>query len=658
MQLDARASERLCQLLDRAGVSSDCDSPARARRIGLPAQAATAWAPGTWRHALDRLLAGYAVGDAHLLVNGMAPEAGATAPDAELLGRWAGWWENFADFSVAWNTPRNAADWASYLHNAAMALMGDDDGRISLKPVLTAIAGCGDAGRWHRGVIAPEVILDALVAALGQEAAIAPGLDGRVVVSGLAPFRAIPARVVVLMGMADGLFPRRNRPTSFDPTRAELRPGERDPRADDRQLFLDAVLAAGDRLIVTAPTAMDCGDRAEPTPVSTCVEELLAAAADALPIGADRNALVATAPLQPFSAIYLDGSLPAWDQSALDLASVIASGTRADAAIDPPFFIGHSSTLATPLPTTPLVTLSIAELTRFWRNPAAAWLEAALALRDTDDEEEPADEDPLTISSFAEAGMLRELIQAELHGVGAARALSRLIATGRLPLGETGAIQQRSLLADAHGLLERVGLRAGAPASLSLDLTLELPHAVGAARHVRLIGEVPGRREGTHFFTWTTAAQLRPQQRIEARIRQLAAAAIVGAAVSCVVACRKQNKELKPQAADPRQALARLCADMLRGRCEPLPFFAATSLAAREASEDAQKSGLRAWTGDGEHQSGEHAERGIRLLWRGRSPEDVPACWLIGEGIWSLLEDEPAVSPVKSAAKRSKGKAT
>ena len=63
--------------------------------------------------------------------------------------------------------------------------------------------------------------------------------------------RSVPHRVVCLLGLDDGAFPRKAPRDGDDLMLDDPHLGERDPRSEDRQLLLDALLAAGERLIIT-----------------------------------------------------------------------------------------------------------------------------------------------------------------------------------------------------------------------------------------------------------------------------------------------------------------------------------------------------------------------------------------------------------------------
>ena len=74
---------------------------------------------------------------------------------------------------------------------------------------------------------------------------------GHMTVCTLYPMRSVPHRVVCLLGLDDGAFPRRLPRDGDDLMLDRPRVGERDPRSEDRQMLLDAVLAATEHLLIT-----------------------------------------------------------------------------------------------------------------------------------------------------------------------------------------------------------------------------------------------------------------------------------------------------------------------------------------------------------------------------------------------------------------------
>src|SRR5581483_8904844 len=74
---------------------------------------------------------------------------------------------------------------------------------------------------------------------------------GHLTVCTLVPMRSVPHRVVCVLGLDDGEFPRRIRRDGDDVLLDEPHVGDRDPRAEDRQMLLDALMAATERLVIT-----------------------------------------------------------------------------------------------------------------------------------------------------------------------------------------------------------------------------------------------------------------------------------------------------------------------------------------------------------------------------------------------------------------------
>ena len=96
---------------------------------------------------------------------------------------------------------------------------------------------------------------------------------GHLTVCTLHPMRSVPHRVVCLLGLDDGAFPRKTPSDGDDLMLDRPQIGERNPRTEDLQLLLDAVLAATERLIV-AYTSND--ERTNlPRPPAVPVGELL-----------------------------------------------------------------------------------------------------------------------------------------------------------------------------------------------------------------------------------------------------------------------------------------------------------------------------------------------------------------------------------------------
>ncbi len=209
----------------------------------------------TWRAGLDRLLMGYATGAGDELVGGVAPLAGSTAGNAELLGRLAAFTDTLFGHLRQLRDPRPASAWAVDLGAAFEDLhqAKNDDENDAIELVLDALEELHMIGE-SAAVAEPinrRVVRAHLEGRLAAEDSGSGFLDGRITFCALKPMRAIPFKVICIAGLVEGAFPRRDPRHSFDLMAAAPRPGDRALAEDDRYLFLETLLAAGDRLILT-----------------------------------------------------------------------------------------------------------------------------------------------------------------------------------------------------------------------------------------------------------------------------------------------------------------------------------------------------------------------------------------------------------------------
>ncbi|NBI12395.1 exodeoxyribonuclease V subunit gamma [[Haemophilus] felis] len=89
-----------------------------------------------------------------------------------------------------------------------------------------------------------EVLTTVLEGALQEDPNNMRFLVGKVNFCTLLPMRSIPFKVVCLLGMNDGEYPRQHTPNSFDLMQYDRRKGDRFRRDDDCYLFLEALLSA------------------------------------------------------------------------------------------------------------------------------------------------------------------------------------------------------------------------------------------------------------------------------------------------------------------------------------------------------------------------------------------------------------------------------
>ncbi len=220
-------------------------------QLGLP-DTSTA---NTWLFGLRRMLLGYAVGGTGGPWRDIEPFDEIGGLEAVLLGPLARLLERI---EAAWRVlgeDATAQQWCQRLR----ALVYDffDPGQGSDAYTLQQLDEALE--RWQEGCEAArlDAALPLSVVAEHWLAQIEEGglsqrfLGGAVTFATLMPMRAIPFRYVGLLGMNDGDYPRTRTPMDFDLMGRDYRPGDRSRREDDRYLFLEALLSARERLLVS-----------------------------------------------------------------------------------------------------------------------------------------------------------------------------------------------------------------------------------------------------------------------------------------------------------------------------------------------------------------------------------------------------------------------
>ncbi|WP_346798073.1 exodeoxyribonuclease V subunit gamma [Halomonas sp. Bachu 37] len=214
----------------------------------------------TWRFGLERMLMGYAVGEATHDGDEWAdivPYDEVAGLDAALVGPLYRLIMTLDSLRQRLQVAQSAVDWG----NTLSALLQD-----TLAPTSTAeqvlLGRIQTALEEWQQEIEEAGLSKALPLAVVRESWLGridePQLSqsftmGRVTFATLMPMRAIPFRHVCLLGMNDGAYPRRAEVMDFDlmAMRGHYRAGDRSRRDDDRYLFLEALLSARECLTIS-----------------------------------------------------------------------------------------------------------------------------------------------------------------------------------------------------------------------------------------------------------------------------------------------------------------------------------------------------------------------------------------------------------------------
>ena len=631
--IDEGTRANIENLVRRAGVAWGLDAEMKAAAGAAPLVASS------WQFGMDRLYAGLVIGDdrPHEEFDGVVPVAGVAGSAAETLGCLDALLETLRRLRAEFARARPLDAWCQWLIDAVDGLFAADrrdfaevEALDALRRMLARLGTQADAAG-RDTALAWGVAREAVRAALATISERQPFLLGGVTFCGLVPQRSIPFRVVCLLGMNEGEFPRPSSDAGLNPVAAKPRRGDRDTRNEDRYLFLEALMAARERLHISfLGEGVNDGKPRNP---SSVLAELLQFLDGQLPAG-ERSWLVRH-PLQPYDPRYFRGA---------------GAGTSADARL-----FSYDRAFAdfprTPLPavafddakpgTRPVAscadtTVSLASFKRFWKDPSKVFLrdELSVGLEALDDETWPDTEALEAKTDRRERVGRRLVLDALASGVVElpARPPSWLKGSGLLAPGAVGERAYAELRASAQAALKMA--RTVLPATLRRSTQLV---NVDLGDGLRLYGGVEV-RVGAEGPAWLFDAK--PQG--AAGFRELlslyidwAALRLGSAADVDLLFVEKDKDEVRPppllqaiavQDQDQlRRGLRRLAEAALRARGDPILFMPMSAWAWLHAEEAVRREAARKrWRGGKDDERGErdYAPGYAALLTRGRDPID------------------------------------
>jgi len=440
--------------IEDAGIRWGLDGAQKAS-LNLPALE-----QNSWRFGLRRMLLGYAVGDGESL-DGIAPYADVGGLDAALLGPLSLLLDQLEHHWQQLRSPATPDVWSERLHG----LLTDFFDRSQAEDAVRLSRLDEALDEWQQACreadfaepIPLAIVREHWLQAIDESRLSQRFMGGAVSFGTLMPMRAIPFRVVCLLGMDDGAYPRQQMPLDFDlmAQPGHSRPGDRSRREDDRYLFLEALLSARETLYVSwvGRSARD-NSALPPSVLAGQLRDYLAAGwyrdGDA-PTDADAGknllaALTTTYPLQPFSRCYFGAG---------EDARVFTYAREWQQAHQPAPAALPASTLA---PWQPDVALGIGPLQRFLHKPVACFFNQRLNVFFAESNDDISDDEPFALDGLQRYSATQAVLHAAIdpavddvdHAISAAAA--RLHDEGRLPPGGFGTALQADIAEQVKAL--------------------------------------------------------------------------------------------------------------------------------------------------------------------------------------------------------------
>lgn len=389
-------------------------------RFGLPADLGV----HTWRAGLDQLLLGATMAEQgpRLGLGDVAPFGDVEGSDVEIAGALAEFIDTLDRATAELREPATVEAWTTSLSKALGALCEVPDADAWFwRPVEDVIETFRTEAILDGEARTIEVDPTQLAALL--ESRLTTGGGGRarfgtgaVTVSGPPALRGVPFKVICLVGL-DRDVGAGALGSAEDLVLAQPCVGDRDARGEQRAQLLDAVLGAGERLLLFS-TGNDVRTNATLPPI--------VAVADLVDV-IDATARTTTG-LTASHSLTVDHPRQAWSERAFVAGAIIDGpwsfdqGAKA-AAESRRHRVDDEPGLAAPLPPPTNghpgdptnVVIELADLERALENPARTFLEDRLGVSIPAEQDEPEDQIPLQIGGLEAWKLVDDLLAIRLE---------------------------------------------------------------------------------------------------------------------------------------------------------------------------------------------------------------------------------------------------
>ncbi len=459
--LDPDAIERLTRLTEESGI-----------RWGLSAQHRNRYdlarvPQNTWAAGLQRMLLGVALSEAELPVVGtVLPLDDVEDGDLAALGGVSELISRLSRLSAECESPVPLAEWVTRLQWAldAFALVAGD-AVWQRTDALLRVADLAERGAGDAPLSLTE-ITDLVSDEFERGEARSTFGNGALAVCSLRSLRGVPYRVVCLLGLDDGAFPRSPERDGDNLMLRDPRPGEPDPAAEDRQALAEAIGAAREALVIVHQARSAQTNEEIPPP---------AAVADLLELLAEAGVTERQHPLQPFSPTLFVAEAP---------RSYDPAGLRGALAVSGPRSVPVAS--APIPPAAPLTEVGLDDLTAFVRDPVKHFLRERCGLSYWQSEPLP-DEIPIELDGLSRWAVGDRLLALARSGHSVDDAVRAEWLRGQVPPGALGTRLLDGLAGQLRPIVESLPVPSDEPVQHH-DIALD-------CGPVRLTGRVATQRD-------------------------------------------------------------------------------------------------------------------------------------------------------------------
>lgn len=441
-------------------------SAAHKKDLGLPELT-----QNTWQAMLDRLLMGYAVGSEDHFIDDVLPYRDIEGTSAQALGGLNDFLQLLFKASDELKRPTSLSNWNHRFYYYADQLLSvksqtEQLERQQINEILEELVG--KITTVHTEDISVEVMTAWLESRVSESKSSNGFLRGQLTFCSMLPMRSIPFKVIALLGINEGEFPKVDKNPTFDLIGQNFRPGDRSRRADDRYQFLEILLSARQQLIITYKGLSIQNN--DDIPPSVVISELV----DVLESYYQLTGLITKHPLQAFSPHYFSNQSDLFSYSKTDYETAISLHKNKQEVEQ-----WWQGKLDSPAPDI----INLDDLFAFYRQPQQYFLQRQVGIRFTDIADDIEEREPFALNPLDSYAINQQWIEHNLNDT--PFSLQKLQAQGRWISGITGQLafdQQQQLIDEFSDLIRQQGL-GKRKENQSIDITLGKYRLIGSLSH-------------------------------------------------------------------------------------------------------------------------------------------------------------------------------
>ncbi len=556
--------------------------------LDLPANDAN-----TWRAGLDRLLLGYAMAESSAsLFEGRLGFEGISSDRAETMAQLCAFIDTLDRYRQQLKAELTATQWQKLLLRMlevffvpSSANSKDEAELLLIRKTLDSLVATAELAVFEKK-ISIDLVKTWFDGHLDKQQTQMRFMGNGVTFCGMVPMRSIPFKVVCLIGMNDGDYPRRQATSGLDlMSQMPKRQGDRSQRDEDRYLFLESLLSAQSHFYISYVGASIVDNSAIPPSVLVSdVRDVLKLSFENSDGGDIWQHVLTEHPLQAFSRRYFDGS-------SVKLFSYM---TR-HCPVKRPALVDNWFDKPLPEPDQSWKTINLAQLLSFYRHPTRFLSQQRLGLWLEPDEEQLETREPFGLDGLQAWSLRQQLLAYRLNDKAIVEALPFIQATGVLPQGSVGDIIFNEQTNKVEAFADKLLPDYPDAFLTALPFELELNDCI-------LQGQLEGLTSGGLFSF--RMAKSKGGELLTVWLQHLILNCIQAANIVCESRWITDDKDYHFKPVENAQIiLSELLELYWQGLQQPLPLFSNTSYAYAKASlnggrANPEKAMFAAWQGN------------------------------------------------------------